>query len=198
VIGHNLAPAGDSIEAITERLEDLAREAEKLIAAGAATSQDLSDQASDLANTFGELENKVAALHKIEKEPHLEAGRAVDRKWFGLRDRAADLKKRLKAIVVTPWLVKRKAEVEAAAVKAIAAGTDPAALPQQRTTAGSSKRQSAIRTYYRAEIEDRAKLLDNLRDHPEVIACIQRIADAAAARKVALPGCKVIAEQRAA
>lgn len=198
VLGHNRAPVDDSIDAIIERIEDLEREAAKFIEGGAAESEEISNQASDLANTFGELEAKIIALHKVEKEPHLEAGRALDRKWFGLRDRASDLKKRLKAVVVTPWLTKAKAAADAAKVAAISAGADPATLPQQRVTAGSSKRSTALRTHYRAEIEDSAKLLDSLKDHPDVLACIQRIADAAAARKVALPGCKVISEQRAA
>lgn len=198
VVGHNAAPVADDAASLADRIEDLAREAEKLIAAGAAPDEASCDQASDLANTFSELEGKVSGLHKAEKEPHLEAGRAVDRKWFALRDRAADLKKRLKAMVVTPFLTAKKAAVDAANVAAIAAGTPPEALPQQRTTAGSTKRATALRSYHRAEIEDRTALLASLKDHPEVVACIQKIADAAAARKIALPGCRVVVEQRAA
>jgi hypothetical protein len=198
VVGHNRAPVADSLEALSERIEDFAREAEKMIAAGAAPSQDVADQASDVANTLGELEGKVVTLHKAEKEPHLEAGRVVDRKWFKLRDRAADLKRRLKAVVVTPFQVRVNAEAENAKIAAIAAGVAPEALPEIRTTSGSTKRQTALRTYYRAEIEDRAKLLDSLKDHPDVVECIQKIANAAAAKQLALPGCKIIKEQRAA
>lgn len=198
VVGHNNSPTDDSVEAIADRIEDLAREAEKLIAAGAAKTETDSDQASDLANTFGELEAKTSRLHKDEKDPHLEAGRAVDRKWFSLRDRAAELKKRLKAVVVTPFLTKKVEAAEKANVAAISQGIAPEALPQTRVTAGSSKRSTGLRTYYRAEIEDKAKLLDNLKDHPDVVACIQGIANAAAGKKIALPGCKIIEEKRAA
>ena len=188
----------DDIDALKDRIEDLAREAEKLIAAGPAQTDAESDQASDLAQTFGELENRIKRLHQTEKEPHLEAGRGVDRKWFGLRDRAAELKRRLKLAVVTPFLAKKVEATEKADAAAVLSGADPATLPNVRLTAGSCKRASALRTYYSAEIEDKAKLLDALKDHPEVLACIQAIADAAAKQKIALPGCRIVKEQRAA
>lgn len=198
VVGHNKSPVADDIAALQDRIEDLAREAEKLITAGPAQTDAECNQASDLAQTFGELEGKISRLHKDEKEPHLEAGRAVDRKWFSLRDRAAELKRRLKLAVVTPFLTKKREETEQADAAAVLSGADPATLPNVRLTAGSSKRSSALRTYYRAEIEDKAKLIDALKDHPELLACIQGIADAAAKQKLALPGCRVVKEQRAA
>ena len=83
VVGHNRAPVADNWHALDDRIADLKREAEKLIAAGPAQTDAQCDQASDLAQTFGELETRIKRLHKAEKEPHLEAGRAVDRKWFG-------------------------------------------------------------------------------------------------------------------
>lgn len=198
VLGHNRAPAVDDAATIAERLDDLAREAERLIAAGAAQSEAISDQASDLANTFGELESKVITLHKAEKQPHLDASRVCDNKWFRLRDRAADFKRRLKAAVVTPFLAKKAAAVEAANVIAIASGVSPDALPQVKLTAGSIKRSTGLRTYYRAEIEDKAKLIDSLKDHPDFVATIQKIADDAAKKKIALPGCRIVDEKRAA
>lgn len=198
VAGHNAAPRDDSIEAIKERIEDLAREAERLMKEGGAGDQATADQASDVANTLGELQNKAIALHKAEKQPHLDAGRAVDTKWFSLRDRADDIKKRLKAIVVTPWLTKKAKEAEAAKVAAIQTGAPLETVAEVRATAGSSKRSTGLRTYYRAEIVDKAALLESLKDHPEINALLQKIADGAASKKVALPGCRVIEEKRAA
>jgi hypothetical protein len=198
VVNHNRAPVADDIAALQDRIEDLAREAEKLIAAGPAQTDAESDQASDLAQTFGELETRIKRLHQAEKDPYLEAGRVVDRKWFGLRDRAAELKRRLKLAVVTPFLTRKREETEQADATAVLSGADPATLPNVRLTAGSSKRSTALRSYFRAEIEDKAKLLDALKDHPELFACIQAIADAAAKQKIALPGCRVVKEQRAA
>jgi hypothetical protein len=198
VEGHNRAPVDDSIEAIQERIDDLAREAERMLKAGAAQDQATSDQASDLANTFGELQTKIGNLHKAEKAPHLEAGRAVDKKWFGLRDRADDLKSRLKAVVVTPWLRKKADEANAAKVAAVTAGKSVGEAPEVRVTAGSTKRSTGLRTYYFAEITDKAALLDSLKDHPRVVAVLQEIADEAAKKQVALPGCVVKSDRRAA
>lgn len=198
VIGHNKSPTDDTPEAIAERIDDLAREAEKMIAAGAAPSDDVSDQASDLANTFGELEAKIGALHDIEKQPHLDAGRAVDRKWFGLRDKAADLKRRLKLAVVTPWLKKKSDEAERAKVAAISAGAAPETLPQQRLTAGSSKRATALRTQTSAEVSDWIILIASLVEHPDMRETAQRIANASAKAGVALPGTKIVKQKVAA
>lgn len=197
VTGHNQAPVEDAPEAIRERLDDLAREAEKMIANGEAKSQAACDQASDLAGTFGELEAKIKKLHTAEKAPILQEGRAIDGKWFTLRDLAADLKIRLKRIVETPFLIKKTKEAQAAAVAAVAAGKPPEQVPSTRVTAGFVKRTTALRTYYLAKIVDKDLLIASLKDHPDLVATIQKIADAAAKQKVALPGCEVISEQRA-
>ena len=191
VINHNAAPPDDSVDALAERLDDLAREAEKMIAAGAAPSDAVSDQASDLANTLGEIENKARDLHKREKEPHLEAGRLCDRKWFPLRDRAEELKRRLKLVVVTPWLRKKSDEAQKAAVAAISTGTAPEVVPQARLTAGSSKRATALRTQTTAKVVDWGALLAALKDHPEIHETAQRIANASAKAGVALPGTEI-------
>jgi hypothetical protein len=198
VVGHNSAPVEDTDAAIRDRIEDLAREAERMLKAGAAADQASADQASDLANTFGELSSKAIDLHKVEKQPHLDAGRKVDAKWFGLRDRADDLKRRLKAVVVNPWLNKKSQEAEAAKRAALQAGAPLEAVAEVRTTAGSSKRSTGLRTYYFAQITDRAALLDSLKDHPEVIAVIEKIANDAAKKQIALAGCVVKSEKRAA
>jgi hypothetical protein len=198
VVGHNKSPVADDIAALKDRIADLAREAEKLIAAGAAQSDTECNQASDLAQTFGELEGKISRLHKDEKEPHLEAGRAVDRKWFGLRDRAAELKRRLKLAVVTPFLAKKVEATEKADAAAVLSGADPATLPNVRLTAGSSKRSTALRTRLSAEITDWDVLLASLKTHPEIRETAQRIADASAKARVELPGTRIIKSMVAA
>lgn len=204
----NNPPADDSIESIAERLQELSREATKLIEAGAAEDQDAADRASDLANSFGEMEKKVGALHQVEKAPALQTCREIDTKWFALRDLARDLKGRIKLAVVTPWLRKKddearalKASAEKAARDAAEAGRPappPMAAAPPRTTAGASKRATALRTYYTAQIEDRAALLTSQKDHPDVVAVLQKLADAAASKQIALPGCKVVEDRRAA
>ena len=198
VAGHNRAPVEDSPEAIDERIADLGREAEKIIAAGAAQTQAAADQASDVANTLGELEAMAVKLHKAAKEPHLEAGRAVDRTWFPLRDKAADIKTRLKRLVVTPFLRKQDEERQKTLSAEIAKGTPVEALPQTRTTAGSTKRSTGLRTQRSAEIADYAALLAHLAEHPEIKETVQRIANASAKVGVALPGMKIVENKVAA
>src|SRR3990167_1193604 len=70
----NNPPADDSAEALSAAIEDLAREAERLSAAGAAKSQVDADRASDLANKLGELERKAETTRKSEAQPQI--GRA--------------------------------------------------------------------------------------------------------------------------
>lgn len=198
VVGHNAAPPDDSLEAISERINDLSREALAMIEAGAAASDATSDQASDLANTLGELETKADRLRVAEKEPHLSASRTVDGKWNPLRDKAADFKRRLKAVVVTPWLRKKSDEARVASVAAITSGAAPETIAQPRLTAGSSKRATALRTHTLAEVTDWDVLITALKAHPDVREAAQRIANASAKAGVELPGMKIIKTQVAA
>lgn len=198
VIGHNAAPTGDDITAISDRIDDLAREAEKLIAAGGAKDQASVDQASDLSNTFGELEKKTDRLRTDEKEPHLQKGREIDGKWRPLIERASDLKRRLKLIVVTPFLQKQDEERRKVQAQAVAQGVAPEAVPEVRTTAGSSKRSTGLRTAKSAEITDYPALLNHLANHPDVKAAVEKIAHASAKAGVDLPGMKIKSEKVAA
>lgn len=198
VINHNQAPPENSVEAIAERIEDLAREAAKLIETGAAQSESVADQASDLANTLGELETKADKLRVAEKEPHIAAGRAVDGKWNPLRDKAAEFKRRLKLVVITPFLTRKRDEAMKANVAAVATGVAPETLPQQRVTAGSSKRATALRTHVSAEVENWDALLAHLKEHPEIREAAQRIANASAKAGFALPGTRIVKTQVAA
>lgn len=198
VMGHNASPPGDGIDEIRDRIDDLARDAERMIAAGGAQTKDAADHASDLANVLAELSAKADKAREAEKAPHLEAGRQVDAAWRPLITRATELKARLKAIVVTPFLARLEQERQAAAAAAIAAGkpADEAAPP--KTTAGSMKRSTALRTHKRADIEDWVALLTALKDHPDIQAAAQKVADAAARTGVAMAGCKIVTERRAA
>jgi len=198
LLTHNQAPPDDSVTAISDRIEDLVREAARLMTGGAAANDDAADQASDVANTLGELEAKCSYLHDIEKEPHLSAGRDCDRKWFPLRNKAAEFKTQLKRIVVTPWLLKKREAAETALNAGVAKGLSPDDIATPRTTAGMIKRSTALRTTRRAEIVDRNMLIVALKDHADLIATLQDIADAAAKKRIALPGCRLIEEQVAA
>lgn len=108
------------------------------------------------------------------------------------------MKRRLKLAVVTPWLRFKDEEARKAKVAAISAGAAPETLPHQRTTAGSSKRSTALRTQISAKVNDWGALLAALKDHPDIHEAAQRIANASAKAGVALPGTEIIKEKVAA
>ena len=61
------APADDSFDALDDRIKDLARDAEALVKAGGAQTQDEADQATDLANRLAELHKKADGARAAER-----------------------------------------------------------------------------------------------------------------------------------
>jgi hypothetical protein len=202
------APADDSFEGLKDRIEDLARDAEALIKAGDAPDQSSADRASDLANRLAELQKRADAARKVEKKPHDDAVAAVQAKWNPLLG-VADVYKRIKAVVVTPFRVaedqKRKAaEAEARQIadEAAKAGRPaPEIAPVQRSTpkAGSGGRRSvALRTVKMVTITDRAALLTFFAEYEQVTEVLQKLAEKVTAAGVTVPGITITEEQRAA
>jgi|GEM_PF-1968812 len=198
----------DSFEGLQDRIADLARDAEKLIATGGAKSQDEADRASDLANRLGELWKKADTARAAEKKPHDDAGKAVQAKWLPVIT-AADIYKRIKAAVITPFLVaednkRREAEAEArkAAEEAAKSG-QPAPVPPPAAVApvkaGSGGRRSvALRTVKDVEIADRAAVLAYFADGQGMTEYLQTCAEKAVRAGVTVPGTKVTDRQIAA
>ena len=201
------APEEDSFEGLKDRIEDLARDAQKLIDAGAATDQSASDRAADLANRLAELYKQADAARAAEKKPLDEAVAAVQAKWKPLLG-AADIYKRIKEVVITPFLraemAKHRAAEEAArktAEDAARAGQPiPDAIPQRAAPkAGSGGRRSvALRTVKVVTIVDRKAVLDFFADNPIITEALQKMAEKATAAGVVVPGVAVTEEQRAA
>lgn len=95
------------------------------------------------------------------------------------------------------------AEAEAArkeADKAAKAAEKPASVRAGSATGGA--RTVSLRTTYRCEVEHRGPALAHFRDHPEVIALIERLASAEVraqqGEKIAPQGFKLIKEEKAA
>jgi hypothetical protein len=194
----NLPPDDNSKEAVLARLDALESEAKQLIKAGAAQDQNTADRASDIANSLGEIEKRVIGLHKVEKQPHLDAGRAVDTKWFPVRDLAATIKASLKSVVVTPFLVQLRRAADAEKEKAKELGVEQY-LDQPSIGAGSLKRTTALRTKVSAKIVDYDVLIMAIKDSSEVRDLAQRLADASCrATGIALPGTVKIETETAA
>lgn len=60
------------------------------------TTQERADQAAVWSKRIAAIAKKATDLHKVEKQPALDAGRAVDDKWRALKDEPDALSKRLK------------------------------------------------------------------------------------------------------
>ncbi|MGO4337806.1 hypothetical protein AB4037_23095 [Labrys sp. KB_33_2] len=149
-IGHNSGSTLDQIVADMAEWDAMAR---KLMAAGAITDQATADKMSDIATKFGEFEKAATAEHKAEKEPHLNAGRAVDAKWKPVTDKAARAKSSAKT-VVGEWLKAEKARLdEAKKLAAQAAGVGEDVIDIGTARAGQ-KRAVVLKTRKVVEITD--------------------------------------------
>lgn len=197
----------NSFDGLKDRIEDLARDAQKLIDAGPAADQSAADRASDLANRLAELQKTADAARAAEKKPLDEQVAAVQAKWKPLLG-AADIYKRIKAAVITPFLVAEAAKMRAAeeaarkaADEAAKAGqTVPEAQPQRAAPkAGSGGRRSvALRTVKVVTIADRAAVLAFFAEYEQITEVLQKLAEKVTAAGVTVPGVTVTEEQRAA
>lgn len=210
----NNAPPDDSLEGLQAAIDDLAREAETLIKGGGAKSQDAADRASDLANRLSGLQTKADTQRKIEKQPHLDAERAVDDKWRPVIT-AGDVYKRLKAAVVEPFLkaardAKLKAEAEARAKAAEAARSGDAAKVEEAQRAVAAAEATSVGAGTRGRkvglraapaivtITDRAKLLEYFADRQEITDALQTMAEKAVKAGVTPPGVSIEKDSKAA
>jgi hypothetical protein len=141
----NSAPDDNSFEAIQERIDDLAREAERLMKKGAAKTQEEADQAADVANKLGQYWKKADDLRKVEKRPWDDKAAEVQEK-FRPSLTAASVYTTLKQIVVAPWLAKQKREKEAAEAEARRIADAALALARQAEADARRAADDAART----------------------------------------------------
>ena len=92
-IGHNL-PA-DPFEALKLEFAGEQELAAELLKTKVET-QDQANKIGVLSKRIAGISKRAADLHKVEKHPHLEAGRVVDDKWRDLKEEPDALSKRLK------------------------------------------------------------------------------------------------------
>jgi hypothetical protein len=92
-IGHN--QPSDPFDALTVEFEGEKELAEKFLSRTIET-QEQADKAAVWAKRIAAIAKKATDLHKVEKQPHLDASRAVDDKWRPLKEEPDALSKRLK------------------------------------------------------------------------------------------------------
>ncbi len=192
-MGDNNPPDG-STEALLIEARDAIDKAKSLVSAGAAKDQDAADIAANVAKSLTELKAKIIAAHKVEKDPHLQAGRAVDDKFFPLRDGLVDFASALKGEVVGPYLIEqkrradeaiamaRKEALEKAAAEAKTGDTPPDAIPAieaSKVTSGARGRKVSLVDVKRGKIEDASAFAAWLvaTNHVEMMDLLQRIAN---------------------
>lgn len=186
----NNAPPDDSFEGLSVAIADMAREAEALIKNGAATTQDEADRASDIASRLGEFWAKADTARKVEKKPFDDEAAAVQQKWIPVLD-VASIYKRVKLIVVTPFLNAKDAAERKAREDAAKAGA-PLPEPVRSTTkAGTRGKTVALRTVKAVEITDRAAVLAYFADGDLMTRALQEWSEKAVRAGVTVPGTKV-------
>jgi hypothetical protein len=98
---------------------------------GTIKTQDQATKAGNFADVFAKLEKASDEARKLEKEPHLEAGRAVDAKWQPVVKRAGELKAWAKK-ATEPFLIAERARIVAEEKAAADARAKAAAEAEQR------------------------------------------------------------------
>lgn len=181
-------------------------------------TQEEANKAGNFVDAFVKIEAKATSLHKAEKEPFLEGGRAVDAKYFPTRDAAAASKKWAKKLIedfliaekarlaeearkVAAENARRTAEVDRAKAEADKAGLPlpvplspaPMAAPEPaKAKAGTSGRAVSLRTRTIHEIVDYRALLmfmADWNDRPgDLTAVLQVLANRMCNAGVKVPG----------
>jgi hypothetical protein len=207
----NNGPDDDSFDSLTIAIEKLAKEAEELMANGAATEKAVADLAANKSDKLSKLWKRADAAREAEKAPHWQACKDVEAKWKPLLN-LAELYKRLKAIVLDPYLIAEKRKREAAERKAreeaeaaARTGNEEAIkaaqekvqhITDKRTTAGSIGRSVGLRTFTKFAIDDRAQVLKFFEDREEITDALQKLGEKATKAGIAVPGGKVTKEER--
>jgi hypothetical protein len=212
-IGDN-SGAADPLGNIKLELEGEKETAETFLEQPIASQAD-ADRIGIWAKRFLDIGKRAETERVTEKEPHLEAGRAVDAKWKPLVDEAKAFADRLRKHV-EPWLLaeKRKALAAANAAReeaqrqrreAETAETDEArqqalqaakqaadeAVNVRNASAGRTGARVSVRVEKRANITDFEACLMALKDHPDLRVLVQQLAQRAVKAGVPLAGVEV-------
>jgi hypothetical protein len=191
------AEAVTGYDALAAEVERLFGEASVLIEAGAATTADQADRAAHLTDALSKLEKQADTDRRAEKKPHEDAAKAVDQRWFPVRDRAAEAKRSLKGVVIEPWLkAKARAEAEARAkVGDLAVGE-----PVKASTRGGRVALRSVRVTTVTDIRLALRwFAERNEDVPEaLVEVVQRLAKGFAEVDVVVPGTETRVEQKAA
>jgi hypothetical protein len=203
---HELVPMGDnlppeekdltlwSLGELTDRIEDLGREALARIEGPPIADQDEADRLANLSDRLTELWKEADRRRKEERKPHDTALKTIQGWWAPFLMKAESYKN-LKYKLLTPWQLAEEKRLKQEAEAAAAAG-EPAAADARRPRAGTRGRAMTLKTFKRAEITNYAECLEFFSDSPDVKGLVQDLANRAVRAGIAVPGTKLIEEQQ--
>jgi hypothetical protein len=113
VMGDNDPPADlTPAQALAARIEALSKAVVGFLAkiGGKPTTKADADMVANYATKFKDFANEATQAHKVAKEPHLAAGRAVDSEWFPVRDTAEACRKKALALA-DAWMTTERARL---------------------------------------------------------------------------------------
>jgi hypothetical protein len=160
------------------------------------TTQEQADKAATFAARFADIEKRAEKAHKSEKEPHLEAGRVVDRKWKTLIAKANVEKANVKDAIGAFLKAEETKRIEAAAKAPEAVVAAPV------KAGGMSARTVSLRTVETVEITDikaAALHIASLENVPsEFVEVVEKIASRLLKAGANVPGAKLNTQRKAA
>ncbi|ULJ73636.1 hypothetical protein [Rhizobium gallicum] len=204
----------DEAEAMKDQIEAAKK--------GASTYATIKDdahlaKAQSLRSRLLELKGEAEKKHKKEKEPHLEAGRAVDKRWLPLSKDAEATAKSIRASMETYETAKlqaerkRQREADQARLAAEQAAREQrgetSVMEQPAPSAPVSTATAPIKgTYGKAasvsvkkvvtEVTDWRLLAEYMIGHPDLQTCLRDLAQRAVDRGHTVPG--IVVEEKAA
>ncbi len=223
-VGHNLPE--DPHDALAMELEGDKELAEQFLNTPVDT-QEAADKAASWSKKLSEIAKKADNFRKVEKQPSIDEGKAVDVKWSPIRDDAKDLSTRLKRHL-DDWL-RKQAEIERERQRKAQADADAKRIEAEKAAAEAKTEEDAERakelaeeqkaiereakernaqagrtgskvslvTVKWGEITDYDKLLEALKDREEIKTVVQSLANRAAKGDHELPGMEIKSEKRA-
>lgn len=155
-LGDNNPPEPTPIEAAREALSDMELEANNWFDGAEVENQAQADEVSRLIDAARKAKTKFDGQRKVEKQPHMDAAKAVDTAWKPLID-GADRVAEVGKAALTPFLMaqekaKREAErIEREKAEAAAAEARRLAAENDGSFAAAKARDEAIEAAKAAE-----------------------------------------------
>lgn len=181
----------DPVEVLADQISAAAELAAKVVVG----SQLQADQAANLRDRLNQLWDKAELERKREKRPHDEAAKAVQAKWAPMLDKAKAAAGKLRG-QLTAWFNKIEAEQAREAATQAEAG-EPVVLPPAYA-GGLSGRRTGRRTQKVAKVTDYEAALAYVKNEPEVVEAVEKIARRLALNGHKVPGVEVKMEKVAA